>query len=101
MTWPALRGVLSPVCLEVADSMKILHSTSDILSAAHNERHLEITLHGDRDLTGEIVFEESQVDKTKSATIQGDPVTMVRDDKRTVFTYRHPHKDDFILRIRI
>ena len=34
MLWPALYGVLTPVCLEVADGLKILHSTSDILGVA-------------------------------------------------------------------
>ena len=60
MIWPALYGVLTPVCLEVADGIKILHSTSDILGVARNGGHLEITLHGDRDLAGEIVFEGAQ-----------------------------------------
>ena len=27
MLWPALYGVLTPVCMEVSDGLKILHST--------------------------------------------------------------------------
>ena len=101
MIWPALYGVLTPVCMQVSDGIKILHSTSDILRVAGNNGQLQITLHGDRDLAGEIVFEGTKVDKIKSATIYGDPVTMVCDDKRTTFIYRHKHKEEMTLSIRI
>jgi beta-galactosidase len=101
MIWPALYGVLTPVCLEVSDGIKILHSTSDILGVAGNSSQLEITVHGDRDLAGEIVFEDVKVDKIKSATIQGDPVKMVRDEKRVTFIYSHKHKEEMTLSIRI
>jgi len=101
MTWPALYGVLTPVCLEVSDGIKILHSTSDILGVAGNNGQLEITLHGDRDLAGEIVFEGTKVDRIKSATIYGDPVKMVRDDKRITFIYSHKHQEEITLSIKI
>jgi hypothetical protein len=101
MAWPALYGVLTPVCLEVSDGIKILHCTSDILGVAVNNGQLEITLHGDRDLAGEIVFEGTRVDKIKSATIYGDTAKMVRDDKRTTFIYSHKHKEEMTLSIRI
>ena len=101
MAWPALYGVLTPVCLEVSDGIKILHCTSDILGVAVNNGQLEITLHGDRDLAGEIVFEGIRVDKIKSATIYGDTAKMVRDDKRTTFIYSHKHKEEMTLSIRI
>ena len=29
--WPALYGILTPVCLKILDGIRILHSTSDIL----------------------------------------------------------------------
>ncbi len=99
--WPALYSVLTPVCMEISDGIKILHSTSDILGIAENNGQLEITLHGDRDLAGEVVFEGPKVDKIKSATIDGDPVKMVRDDKRIAFIYSHKHKDEMTLSIRI
>ena len=101
MIWPALYGVLTPVCMEVSDGIKILHSTSDILGVAGNNGQLEITLHGDRDLAGEIVFEGTKVDKIKSATIYGHPVKMVRDDKRITFIYSHKHKEETTLSIKI
>jgi hypothetical protein len=101
MIWPALYGVLTPVCMEVSDGIKILHSTSDILGVARNNGQLQINLHGDRDLAGETVFEGTKVDKIKSATIYGDPVKMVRDDKRITFIYSHKHKEEITLSIKI
>jgi beta-galactosidase len=101
MIWPALYGVLTPVCMEISDGIRILHSTSDILEVAGNKGQLEITLHGDRDLAGEIVFEGTRVDKIKSATMYGDPVKMVRDDTRITFIYSHKHKEEMTLSIKI
>ena len=101
MLWPALYGVLTPVCMEVADGIKILHSTSDILGVAGKNGPLEITLHGDRDLAGEIVFEGPKVDRIKSATMSGEPAKMVCNRKRTTFTYNHQHKKDIILSIKL
>jgi beta-galactosidase len=99
--WPALYGVLTPVCLAVSDGIKILHSTSDILGVAGVNGHLEITLHGDRDLAGEIVFEGTQMDHIQSATIDGEPVKMVSDNKRVTFLYRHTHGEAINLSTRI
>ncbi len=98
--WPALYGVLTPVCLEVADGLKILHSTSDILGIAEINGQIEITLYGDRDLAGEIVFEGANVQSINSATIDGEAVKMVRDEKRVAFIYRHKHKGEMILAIQ-
>ena len=100
MLWPALYGILTPVCLEVADGLKILHSTSDILGIAENEGHLEITLCGDRDLAGEIVFEGPDAMKISSATIDAGAVKMVHDGKRTAFIYRHESRKELILNIK-
>jgi len=101
MVWPSLYGVITPVCLEVADGLKILHSTSDILGVAGIEGHLEITLYGDRDLAGEIVFEGTKIGSIKSATLSGEPVKMVHDGKRIAFLYRHGHKKETTLTINI
>ena len=101
MLWPALCGVLTPVCMEISDGIQILHSTSDILEVARDNGQLQITLHGDRDLAGEILFEGAKVDKIKSATMYGEPVKMVRDDKRIAFRYRHKHQEEMTLSIRM
>ena len=98
--WPELYGILTPVCLEITEGLKILHSTSDILSFAGSEDHLEIVLFGDRDLAGEIVFEGPGVMKISSATIDAGAVEMIRDDKRTAFIYRHEYGKDLTLNIK-
>jgi len=101
MLWPALYGILTPVCMEISDGLKILHSTSDILGVEEINGQLEITLYGDRDLAGEIVFEGVNVKKIKSATICGGTVKMVSDDRRIAFNYSHKHKKEMVLNIRI
>jgi beta-galactosidase len=98
--WPPLYGILTPVCLEVADGLKILHSTSDIMGVAENEGHLEIMICGDSDLAGEIVFEGPNVYKISSATIDAGAVKMVHDGKRTAFIYRHESRKELILNIK-
>ena len=98
MLWPALYGVLTPVCLEVTDGLQILHSTSDILGIA--EDPLAITLFGDRDLAGEMVFEGPKAMALQSATLDGAPVPMIREEKRVLVTYAHRHGKEMILKLR-
>ena len=97
--WPALYGILLPICLDVSEELSILHCTSDILDIAEKESLIEITLFGDRDLIGEIVFEGSGIQKIKSATIDGEPVTMVQKGNRVIFTYQHKHRKEIILSV--
>ena len=99
--WPALYAVLTPLCLEVVDGIKILHSTSDILSVEELYGQLEITLYGDRDLAGEIVFEGGNINKLRSATLRGKTVKMVRDNNRIALIYSHKHRAEMILNIVI
>jgi hypothetical protein len=99
--WPALYGILTPVCLEVLDGIKILHSTSDILGLKISNNQLEITLFGNRDLAGEIVFEGSDVNRITSAAILGQDVQLVRKDGRIAFLYNHKHRTEMILNIKI
>jgi beta-galactosidase len=100
LLWPALYGILTPVCLDVAEGLKILHSTSDILGVADKDGYLEITLCGDRDLPGEIVFEGPNAMKISSATIDTGAVKMVQDGKRKAFIYKHESRNEFILIIK-
>jgi len=79
--WPALYGVLTPVCLEISDGIKILHSTSDILGITEINDQIEIILYGDRDLAGEIVFEGANVERIQSATMDGQSVEKIHDEK--------------------
>ncbi|MEI7983357.1 MAG: hypothetical protein WCI71_17030, partial [Bacteroidota bacterium] len=99
--WPALYGILTPVCLEVSPGLKILHSTSDILGVTEINGQLEITLYGDRDLAGEIVFEGADINKIKSAASDGESVKMIRDEKRIAFIYNHKHRKQIIFTIEL
>ena len=99
--WPALYGVLTPVCLTVADGLKILHCTSDILSVAGNNTQLEITVFGDRDLVGELVLEGEKVDRITGSAICDEPVKMVHDRKRVVVAYSHKHREEMTLSIKL
>jgi beta-galactosidase len=99
--WPALYSLLSPICLSISDGINILHSTSDILDVKELNGQLEITIFGDRDLVGEIVFEGKHVTRIKSATISGLDVKMVIDEKRIAFLYNHKHRSEMILNIKL
>jgi len=99
--WPALYGVLTPVCLRVSDQLNILHSTSDILNIVRSAARLEITLHGDRDLAGEIVFEGADAISIHSATIAGKTVEMLKDGNRVAFHYNHEHHNQIILGVKL
>jgi len=101
MIWPALYGVLTPVCLAVSDGIKILHCTSNILGMVGNNGQLEITLYGDRDLAGELVLEGTRVDRIKAAAVDGEPAKMIRDNRRVAFTYGHRHKQEMTLSVRL
>jgi hypothetical protein len=101
MLWPALYGILTPVCLEVSEGITVLHSTSDILGIEKINSQIEITLHGDRDLAGEIVFEGANVERIKSATLDGEAVKMVREGKCIAFVYTHKSKMEMNLSIRV
>lgn len=101
ITWPALYSVLTPVCLEISKGLHILHSTSDILGHEMKDGELCLTLCGDRDLKGETVFEGHSAVNIRSADIGGTRVKITRVDDRIALTYRHKHKKDMILKIRI
>jgi len=98
--WPAVYGILSPICLKVSEDLYILHTTSDILSIQNTDSELNITLFGNRDLAGEIVFEGVGNDKINSASIDGEAVKVEQDDKRIVLVYSHKHKSEMNLKIK-
>ncbi len=101
MLWPALYAILTPICLEVTDGLKILHCTSDILGISATDNQLEITLYGDRDLAGEIVFEGKDVSRIISGTIAGRTAELIQYGNRISFTYNHEHRKELILNIRL
>ncbi len=101
MLWPALYGMLTPLCLTIAAGLKILHCTSDILHVAEINGTIEITLYGDRDLAGEIVFEGPKAQDIKSASLKGEMIIGNRNESRIVFRYHHKHKEEIVLGITI
>jgi len=98
---PALYSVLTPVCLEISEGLKILHSTSDILGYDLRDGLLQVILCGDRDLAGETVFEGSGAGNIRSAEIDGKCVEMIRAGGRTALAYSHEHKKELVLNIKI
>jgi len=100
MLWPALYAVLTPICLTITDGINILHSTTDILNIAEMNGLIEISLYGDRDLAGEIVLEGANVNRIKSAKIQGENVKMMHDNGRIIVNYSHLHKKEMILTLK-
>jgi hypothetical protein len=99
MLWPPLYAVLTPICLDVANGIKILHSTSDILNVEELNGQIKITLIGDRDLVGEIVLEGSSLQKIKSAEMDGETVKMIHKEQRIALNYNHKHKKEILLTI--
>lgn len=100
MLWPPLYSVLTPVCVEISAGLKILHTTSDILHVGVNEKSIQLTLFGDRDLAGELVLEGGKTDNISSATIDGEEVNKISHNNRIVLSYRHQHKAENVLLIK-
>ncbi len=98
--WSALYAVLSPICIPVTGDLKILHSTSDLLRINLKDNILEITLHGDRDLPGEIVLEGEKARNIQSAGFEGEALKLVRIDQRVCIQYTHQHKTERTLTIK-
>jgi beta-galactosidase len=101
MQMPALYGILTPVCMVVSDELKILHCTSDILGISDANGQLQVSLYGNRDLDGEIVFEGQGVKKIRSATVDGETVKIISDEKRVAMNYSHKHKNEMILSLKL
>jgi hypothetical protein len=99
--WPALYGLLTPVCMPVAPGITLQHSTSDILSYSHEKGKLVFILCGDRDLAGEIAFEGAAAHQLQGATLDGIPVKPNTVGRFVVFTYSHRHHQEMVLSIVI
>ncbi|MFZ4462534.1 MAG: beta-galactosidase [Bacteroidales bacterium] len=101
MLFPSLYAILTPICMEVSAGLKILHCTSDILGIEKSDNQIHITLQGDRDLQGEIVFEGPSHTKIDSATLDGELLKLHANSKRIAFTYSHKHKQELKLNIKL
>jgi beta-galactosidase len=100
ITWPALYGLLTPVYFEITSGLKMLHCTSDILEIKKAGSQVEITLFGDRDMIGEIVFEGVNTRKIYSATLDDESIKIKHIRDRIILTYRHKDKEEIVLNIQ-
>lgn len=99
MTWPPLYGMFSPLMMEIDEGLSILHCTSDILGIENTREGIRITLCGDRDLAGEIVFEGDAVDQIRSVTLNNLKLEWKRLDNRVMVNYIHMHNIEFIMEL--
>lgn len=87
--WPPLYSLLTPVCLEIAEGISILHCTSDILNIESKEGQIEITLFGNRDLVGELVLEGPGISWIREVQMNGKKLKPEIDEYRTIIRYNH------------
>ncbi|HMM11612.1 MAG TPA: beta-galactosidase [Bacteroidales bacterium] len=101
MLWPPLYACLSPLNLTLSDSLRILHTTSDLLDLRCLENAFELVLQGDRDLMGEMVLEGESVSKISEMTIDGKTQFYNHHEGRLLLRYIHPHRTSFVLKIAL
>jgi len=101
LAWPSLYGVLTPLCMEIGDGIKILHSTSDILDIEKNDDYFVLKLIGDRDLMGEIVLEGENAGKIKAVSVDGKSMKIYKSVDRVVVNYDHDHMKELKVVIQI
>jgi hypothetical protein len=93
--------MFSPICLKVANDLRILHCTSDILGLESSNNQISITLFGDRDLLGELVLEGSGINRLAKALINGEIQEIIRSTTRVAIVYIHKHKEEMVLNIKL
>jgi beta-galactosidase len=101
IAWPALHAMLTPVCMPIAEGLKMLHTTSDLLSVTVKTNKVELAIYGDRDLPGELVMEGKRLDRIKSATINNEHLIMQMSNGRLVLSYLHVHRKEMILTLEM
>lgn len=100
-TWPALYGVLSPLNLEIAPHLALLHSTSDILKIERHQTSIRITLYGDRDLAGELVLEGPMIKNIKKITMEGQEIEWIIKNGKVIVLYQHSHLNAFMISLKL
>lgn len=100
LIWPSLYAMLTPICLEISEGLKILHTTSDLLAIEKRDDLITLTLQGDRDLEGELVFEGDNVHTIVSALVDGDNLKLLSVKERIVLNYKHNHNKELLLTIK-
>jgi hypothetical protein len=99
--WPPLRSILTPLCMQLAEGVTMLHSTSDLLACRMDGNEIILTLSGDRDLPGEVVLEGPETGRINRAEISGVAAAVSLIRGRKVITYSHAHGEEMELRITL
>ncbi len=96
---PALYGILTPLNMKITNDLAILHTTSNILEIDKNDRQIDITLSGDRDLNGEMVIEFNDKSKNISILFDDKMSGFVKNENRIIINYRHKHNSTSVIKI--
>ena len=99
ISWPPLRAILTPLCMQLADGVTMLHTTSDLLAVSREDGVIILTLSGDRDLPGETVLEGPGTVRLSVEENSGREVGISLIRGRKVITYSHVHGEETKLRI--
>ncbi len=100
-TWPALYGVLSPVNLTIAPKLRMLHSTSDLLEINYHQNEILISIYGDRDLEGEMVFEGEAISDISQISFDEQKQDLFRSNGKIVLFYRHKHQETSVIKVEM
>lgn len=99
MELPGLYAILSPIGLQLNESLQILHTTSDVLSIENNGNEIIFHLHGHRDLLGELVLEGSGIQNIKSILFNNQSHELKLIEDKLVVNYEHLHKKNFEMKL--
>ena len=99
--WPPLRAILTPLCIQLAEGVTMLHTTSDLLSVRKEGSEIILTLSGDRDLPGEIVLEGPGTVRLSVEETSGRAVGINLIRGRKVITYSHVHGEETVIRVAV
>jgi len=99
LTWPALYGLLTPLCLEVDSKIRLLHTTSNILGIEKVGNQVIFTLEGDRDMEGELVLEGENLQNIIHFEPEGTVMSLANYSGHIVLNYKHLHKSEFKIRM--
>jgi beta-galactosidase len=97
---PQTYAVLSPLHLEILSDLFILHSTSDLLGIDKKDSECILTVKGDRDLLGELVFEGEKAKDLGSVMINGEKFILSEKNRRYYVHYNHAHNESLTILFR-
>lgn len=101
LNWPGLYSIVSPVCLELAPGLRLLHCTSDIVGLTVDDHSIELRLYGHRDLQGELVLEGPACARIHSVSCRNQALEAEFPGNRNCYHYNHLHQEEFNLKITL